>query len=176
MAYAVRLRLLPSARCLFDEPIRVKIAGLRSKQIFTIRARTTDERGVVFSSSAIYRADANGEIDLSRDPSICGSYTGVEPMGLLWSMKPEVMHKDFLKTKALDPVLVNFSVHEEDGRMLAEATNERFLMGDGVSRVTIKEGNFHGVLFTPQGYYACALHLLNLTLLTETFYFFLYFF
>uniref|UniRef100_A0A3B4U4L3 BAAT/Acyl-CoA thioester hydrolase C-terminal domain-containing protein n=1 Tax=Seriola dumerili TaxID=41447 RepID=A0A3B4U4L3_SERDU len=35
---------------------------------------------------------------------------------------------------------------EGEGRMLAEATNERFLIGDGV-----KEGNICGVLFTPPG-------------------------
>ncbi|KAK5606840.1 hypothetical protein CRENBAI_014977 [Crenichthys baileyi] len=151
MTYPVRLRLLPIARCLFDEPIVVKIDGLRSKQVVTIRARTTDERGMLFSSSAAYRADAGGEIDLSRDPSIGGSYTGVEPMGLLWSMKPQILHKDFRKTRALDPVMVNFSLHEEEGRMLAEATNERFLMRDGVSRVPVQEGNINGVLFTPPG-------------------------
>ncbi|XP_047225071.1 acyl-coenzyme A thioesterase 1-like isoform X2 [Girardinichthys multiradiatus] len=151
MAYPVRLRLLPIARCLFDEPIVVKIDGLRSKQVVSIRARTTDERGVVFSSSAAYRAYAGGEIDLSRDPSIGGSYTGVEPMGLLWSMKPQILHKDFRKTRVLDPVMVNFSLHDEEGRMLAEVTNERFLMGDGVSRVPVQEGNINGVLFTPPG-------------------------
>lgn len=138
---------------MFDEPIQVKVAGLKSRQVVTMRARSTDEKGVVFSSSATYEADGNGEIDLVSDPSLSGSYTGVEPMGLLWSMRADTMHKRFQKTKALNPHVVKFSVHEEEGegRMLAEATNERFLIGDGVSRHPVKEGNIRGVLFTPPG-------------------------
>ncbi|CAI5640447.1 unnamed protein product [Oreochromis niloticus] len=151
MSSQVRLKLLPRARCLFDEPIKVKVEGLRSRQVVTMRARLTDEKGVVFSSSATYRADGSGEVDLNRDPSLGGTYVGVEPMGLLWSMRPDTMHKRFQKTKSLEPQLVKFSVYEEEGRILAEETNERLLIGDGVSRVPVKEGNISGVLFTPPG-------------------------
>ena len=154
MSSQVRLRLLPRARCMFDEPVQVKVDGLRSRQVVTMRARSTDEKGTVFSSSATYRADGSGEIDLHRDPSLSGSYTGVQPMGLLWSMRPNPLHKRLLKTKSLNPHVVKFSVHEEEeeGRMLAEATNERLLIADGVSRLTVKEGNVRGVLFTPPGW------------------------
>nr|XP_046263220.1 acyl-coenzyme A thioesterase 1-like isoform X2 [Scatophagus argus] len=153
MSSQVRLMLLPSARCLFDEPVQVKVAGLRSRQVVTMRARSTDDKGVVFSSSATYKADGSGEIHLDRDPSLGGSYVGVEPMGLLWSLKADALHKRFHKISSLNPHVVNFSVHEEDGegRMLAEVTSERFLIGDGVSRHPIKEGNIRGVMFTPPG-------------------------
>ncbi|XP_045907405.1 acyl-coenzyme A thioesterase 6-like isoform X2 [Micropterus dolomieu] len=153
MSSQVRLRLLPSARCLFDEPVQVKVAGLRSRQVVTMKARSTDEKGVVFSSSATYRADGSGEIDLKRDPSLSGSYVGVEPMGLLWSMRADTLHRKFQNTNALNPHVVKVSVHEEEGeeRMLAEANNERLLIGDRVSRLPVKEGNIRGVLFTPPG-------------------------
>ncbi|XP_029970815.1 acyl-coenzyme A thioesterase 1-like [Salarias fasciatus] len=153
MSSQVRLQLLPRARCLFDEPIQVKVAGLKSYQVVTMKARSTDERWVLFNSSAVYRADESGEIDLNRDPSLSGSYVGVEPMGLLWSLSPETLHKHFTKTKALIPHVVKISVHEEgeEGQMLAEVTNERFLIADGVSRVPVSEGNINGVLFTPPG-------------------------
>ncbi|XP_062413549.1 LOW QUALITY PROTEIN: acyl-coenzyme A thioesterase 1-like [Pungitius pungitius] len=151
MSSQVRLSLLPRARCMFDEPVQVKVAGLRSRQVVTLRARSTDEKGVVFSSSATVRADGSGRIDLERDPSLGGTYTGVEPMGLLWSMRPDALHKRFQRTKSLNPHVVKFSVHEEEGGMLAEATNERLLIGDGVIRRPIKEGNIRGVVFTPPG-------------------------
>ncbi|CAN9502786.1 unnamed protein product [Ophioblennius macclurei] len=152
MSSQVRLQLWPRARCLFDEPIQVKVAGLRSKQQVTLKASSTDERGVAFNSSALYRADDSGEIDLNRDPSLGGSYVGVQPMGLLWSMSPNAPHKHFNKTKALVPFVMKISVHEEgEDQVLAEATNERVLMADGVSRVTVREGNINGVLFTPPG-------------------------
>nr|XP_040026565.1 acyl-coenzyme A thioesterase 1-like [Gasterosteus aculeatus aculeatus] len=156
MSSQVRLSLLPRARCMFDEPVQVKVAGLRSGQMVTLRARSTDEKGVVFSSSATFRADGSGQIDLERDPSLGGTYTGIEPMGLLWSMRPDALHKRFQRTKSLNPHVVKIFVHEqkegdEEGRMLAEATNERLLIGDGVIRRTVREGNIRGVLFTPPG-------------------------
>lgn len=151
MASQVRLRLLPGARCLFDEPIQLKVSGLLSRQVVTMRARSTDEKGVVFSSSATYRADGSGEIDLNRDPSLSGSYVGVEPMGLLWSMKAEVLHKRFQKISPLSPHVVNFSVHEEEGMVLAEAINQRCLIRDGVCRTPVNDGNIRGVLYTPPG-------------------------
>ncbi|KAI3374661.1 hypothetical protein L3Q82_021231 [Scortum barcoo] len=129
MSSQVRLRLLPRARCLFDEPVQVKVGGLRSRQVVTMRARSTDEKGVVFSSMATYRADGRGEIHLDRDPS------------LGWELR-----RGGTSGSA-------FSVHEEEGegRMLAEAINERLLMADGVSRLDVNEGNISGVLFTPPG-------------------------
>ncbi|XP_041660232.1 acyl-coenzyme A thioesterase 1-like [Cheilinus undulatus] len=152
MSSQVRLSLLPSSRCLFDEPVQVKVAGLKSRQVVTVRARATEEKGVVFSSSATFRADGNGEIDLNEDPSLSGSYVGVEPMGLFWSMRPETLHKRFRKSNALNPHVVKLSVHEKaKDRMLAVATNERLLIGYGVSRIPVKEGNIHGVLFIPPG-------------------------
>ncbi|XP_039458639.1 acyl-coenzyme A thioesterase 5-like isoform X3 [Oreochromis aureus] len=151
MSSQVRLKLLPSIKCMFDEPIQVKVAGLRPRQVVSMRAKLTDDKGVVFSSSATYRANGNGEVDLKRDPSLGGSYIGVEPMGLLCSMRPLTMHKIYLKTNAINPQVVKFSVHEEEGRLLAEMTNERLLMRDGVTRVPVNEGNICGVLFTPPG-------------------------
>ncbi|XP_047197891.1 acyl-coenzyme A thioesterase 1-like [Hippoglossus stenolepis] len=155
MSSQVRLRLLPGARCLFDEPLQVTVAGLRSQQVVALRARATDEKGVVFSSSATYRADGSGEVDLGRDPSLGGSYVGVEPMGLLRAMRADAVHKRFQKTNSLNPHVVKFSVHEleveGEGRMLAEVANERLLMADGVSRRPVQEGNIRGVLFTPPG-------------------------
>uniref|UniRef100_A0A3Q1H5C9 Acyl-CoA thioester hydrolase/bile acid-CoA amino acid N-acetyltransferase domain-containing protein n=1 Tax=Acanthochromis polyacanthus TaxID=80966 RepID=A0A3Q1H5C9_9TELE len=118
------------------------VAGLRSKQLVTMRARSTDDKGVMFSSSATYRADGSGQIHLDRDPSLSGSYVGVEPMGLLWSMKPDTLHTCFRKTHLQMPHIVTLSVHDkEDNRMLAEVTNKRYLIGDGVSRIPKKEGN-----------------------------------
>ncbi|XP_076004510.1 acyl-coenzyme A thioesterase 6-like [Genypterus blacodes] len=153
MASLIRLRLLPRAKCLFDEPIQVKVAGLRSKQLVTMKATATDDRAVIFTSSATYRADDCGEVDLQRDPSLRGSYVGVEPMGLLWSMRPNMKHGYYYKKNALSSHLVRFSVHEgeEEGGMLAEATNERLLIGDGVTRLPVKEGKIKGALFTPPG-------------------------
>jgi hypothetical protein len=36
----------------------------------------------------VFRADAGGDVDTSRDPSAGGDYTGVDPFGLFWSAHP----------------------------------------------------------------------------------------
>ncbi|CAL8279039.1 unnamed protein product [Lota lota] len=154
MSSLVRLRLLPSAKCLYTQPVQVLVDGLRSSQVVTMKARATDDKGVLFHASAVYRADSGGVLDLRRDPSLGGSYTGVEPMGLLWSLMADALHTKFYKSDSRKPHVVRFSVHEGEaaaGPALAEATNERHLLADGVARQPIKEGNIRGVLFVPPG-------------------------
>ncbi|KAJ3595264.1 hypothetical protein NHX12_004568 [Muraenolepis orangiensis] len=154
MSSLVRLRLLPSAKCLYTQPVQVLVDGLRSSQVVTVKAGTTDDKGTLFHASAVYRAGADGGVDLGRDPSLGGSYRGVEPMGLLSSLRADVLHAKFFKIDSRKPHVVRFSVHEgeeEAGATLAEATNERRLLADGVSRQPIDEGNIRGVLFVPPG-------------------------
>uniref|UniRef100_A0A8C6ULR8 Acyl-coenzyme A thioesterase 1-like n=1 Tax=Neogobius melanostomus TaxID=47308 RepID=A0A8C6ULR8_9GOBI len=148
----VRLSLLPSVRCMFDDPLQIRVTGLSSQQDVVLRASATDEKGSNFSSWAEFRADHSGQVDVSRDAPLSGSYNGVQPMGLLWSLNPEVPHKHFFKNQALSPHVVSFSVvNKQDGQILAQETNERCILGNGVQRQTVTEQGFTGVLFTPPG-------------------------
>ncbi len=51
-----------------------------------MRAHTDDAAGVRFTSWARFVADLNGILDLSLQAPLEGSYVGVDPSGLLWSM------------------------------------------------------------------------------------------
>jgi len=73
---------------LADEPVHVAVSGLAPGELATIAVRSTDARGVGWAASAVYRANASGEIDLSRAPAMSGSYRGTSAMGLIWSMHP----------------------------------------------------------------------------------------
>ncbi|XP_047006996.1 acyl-coenzyme A thioesterase 1 isoform X1 [Ictalurus punctatus] len=146
----VQLRILPSSSCFFDEAVQVQVSGLPPGQNVELRAKHTDDKGVVFKAAATYRADQQGEVDLSRQPSTGGSYTGVEPMGLFWSMLPESPHKKLLKRDASRPALIHIEVHK-DGQILTEETNERRFMADGVQRVPVRHGRLRGTLFIPPG-------------------------
>ena len=94
-------------------------------------------------------------MDLERHSSLGGSYSGVEPMGLLWSLRADKPHVKFFKSDARNPHHVKFSVHDGEGegggRVLAEVTNERHLLDDGVSRVPVTGKSIRGILFTPPG-------------------------
>ncbi|HEX4094402.1 MAG TPA: acyl-CoA thioesterase/bile acid-CoA:amino acid N-acyltransferase family protein [Trebonia sp.] len=71
-----------------DQPVQIRVAGLRAGQQATVQVTSTDAAGVQWKSSAVFRADAAGTVDLSSAAALSGSYTGVSGMGLIWSMSP----------------------------------------------------------------------------------------
>ena len=79
---------LSARSSLVDKITKINVFRLKSLQKITLGARVVGDRGQVFESHAHYIADKHGEVDVCRDSSVGGSYSGVSPMGLLWSMKP----------------------------------------------------------------------------------------
>lgn len=137
---------------MYDEPLQISVTGLSSQQDVVLRARATDDRGNDFTSWAEFRADHSGQVSVWQDAPLRGSYSGVQPMGLLCSMTPVIKYKKFTKTSALRPHLVHFSVHDKQTDLtLAQETNERCILGNGVQREVVTERGFTGVLFTPPG-------------------------
>lgn len=153
MAFSqIRLKILPSVRCLFDKMVQVKVEGLAPYKQVQLRSKLVDDRGVIFKASALYKADETGQVDVCRTPSLGGSYTGVEPMGLFWSMAPETPHSKFLKKNVVSPTLVDIeALCGETGEVLASETNERDYMTEGMRRIPVQEGRIRGVLFVPPG-------------------------
>ncbi|XP_074961734.1 peroxisomal succinyl-coenzyme A thioesterase-like isoform X2 [Phalacrocorax aristotelis] len=151
---AVQVTVLPSHRCLFDDPVQICVAGLLPQQVVTLRASLVDESGELFQAHAHYRAGSNGELDLSHSPSLGGSYSGVEPMGLLWSLQSKAPYKRLAKRNVLTPFYVEFEVYEghmETSCLLGKCTNERWFLGEGVKRISVREGRLKATLFLPPG-------------------------
>ncbi|XP_051511707.1 acyl-coenzyme A thioesterase 1-like [Myxocyprinus asiaticus] len=146
----VILRLSPSSRCSFENPVHVTVSGLNPQQHVELRSKMTDDKGVVFKASAIYRADDSGQVDLNCHSSLGGSYTGIEPAGLFWALKAEVLSSKFVKKDVTRPSLVDIEVLSND-KVIAKVTNERHCMADGVRRVPVAEGRIRGTLFLPPG-------------------------
>ncbi|MBX7265813.1 acyl-CoA thioesterase/BAAT N-terminal domain-containing protein [Micromonospora sp. Llam7] len=76
------------AAALADEPVRVRVGGLAAGERVVVSAEAEEYSGRSWRSEAIFVADANGTVDVSRDAPVEGSYSGVDPMGLFWSMDP----------------------------------------------------------------------------------------
>ncbi|XP_067894471.1 acyl-coenzyme A thioesterase 1-like [Heterodontus francisci] len=156
---AVSVQLQPSSKCLFDEPVQVRVGGLSPLQQVTMKASLTDEKGQGFHSLAFYRADGQGELDLCQSPSLGGHYTGTEPMGLFWSLSPRTPFTRLVKRDvATSPLSVHIEVFDGHGTLeqlpeqpLAVAVNERWFMKEGVTRIPVREGRVRGVLFVPPG-------------------------
>ncbi|XP_069866915.1 bile acid-CoA:amino acid N-acyltransferase-like [Dipodomys merriami] len=144
---------------LADEPVRIRATGLIPFQTVCFQASVKDEKEDVFRSQAFFRANEAGEVDLERDPSLGGDYTGIHPMGLFWSLKPEnpltrllkkdVMNSPFqIQLKVSEPQLPLKNVHSVPK---ASLTLERWYVAPGVTRILIKEGRLRGALFVPPG-------------------------
>src|SRR6516165_7851386 len=71
---------------LADQAVHVKITGLNRGELVNVELGSTDARGVPWQASASYRADAEGDVDLSTEAAISGSYRGVSGTGLIWSL------------------------------------------------------------------------------------------
>ncbi|EDL81472.1 rCG20886 [Rattus norvegicus] len=147
--------LEPAVGCLCDQPVHITVRGLGPEQPVTLRAALRDEKGALFRAHARYRADAHGVLDLERAPALGGSFTGLEPMGLIWAMEPERPFWRLVKRDVQTPFVVELEVldgHEPDGgRLLAQAVHERHFMAPGVRRVPVREGRVRATLFLPPG-------------------------
>ena len=146
---------------LIDEKVKILVFGLSVNQKITLRARVIGDKGQVFESHAHYIADKHGEVDVCRDSSVGGSYSGVSPMGLLWSMKPAPGQRKGIRlmksdvTKPYNIVLNSFDGHvtpqESSLKLMSNQTFQKWYMADGVKRIPVREGRIRGTLFIPPG-------------------------
>ncbi|KAJ6667224.1 hypothetical protein lerEdw1_017202 [Lerista edwardsae] len=150
-----RVRFSPAGRSLFDQPVAIAVDGLRPRQAVTLRASLQDESGELFESRARYQADSEGRLDLARSPALeGGSFSGLDPMGLLWSLTPQTPFRRLVKRDVQRPFVLDLEVREGDGdsgRLLATGSHERHFLREGVERVPVREGRTRATLFLPPG-------------------------
>jgi hypothetical protein len=72
---------------LVDRPVAVPVTGLPAGALTTLTARARDTGGITWSATAQFKATSAGEVSLGQ-PSLAGSYTGVNPTGLFTLMAP----------------------------------------------------------------------------------------
>uniref|UniRef100_A0A4W6DBF7 Acyl-CoA thioesterase 19 n=1 Tax=Lates calcarifer TaxID=8187 RepID=A0A4W6DBF7_LATCA len=151
----VKLSVQPS-RGLMDEKFIVLVQNVWPGFQLTVHALHQCEDGHSWEAFGHYAADATG-----TDPSLGGTYSGVEPMGLLWSLRPVPGSKPGLRMRKMNvqtPMEVTISVyqgHQTEGFVdqvpLAGVLVERWYMAPGVRRIPITEGGLTATLFLPPG-------------------------
>ncbi|XP_049928876.1 peroxisomal succinyl-coenzyme A thioesterase-like isoform X2 [Epinephelus moara] len=156
----VKLSVQPS-RGLVDEKFTVLVQNLFPGFQLTVRALHQCEDGHTWDAFAHYIANAIGEVNVSEDLSLGGTYSGVEPMGLLWSLRPVPGSKPWLRLRKMNvqtPMEFTISVyqgHLTEGFMdqvpLASVVVERWYMAPGVRRIPITEDGLTATLFLPPG-------------------------
>ncbi|XP_061168852.1 acyl-coenzyme A amino acid N-acyltransferase 1-like [Saccostrea echinata] len=148
---------------LVDERVHIEVEGLPQNKPITIKA-SFQEEGQRFCSYGCFTSTDGGHVMVERQAAVQGTYTGVEPMGLFWSMKPEPSQRQqirFLKRNVTTPIIVTFAVLEghlcwvelfdPPTKPLAISKVYRWYKHKSVRREIVREGNIRGVLFTPSG-------------------------
>ncbi|EHP38067.1 acyl-coenzyme A thioesterase AcoT [Cupriavidus basilensis OR16] len=135
---------------LIDVARRISVTGLRPGASIAIATRTLRGRELAWASEATFVADAAGTVELARDAPLSGSYTGVSPMGLLWSQRPldsdsrEQFHAD-----ATRPLVTEITVRADGAQARGELVQR--LTAAGVTRREVREDGLVGTLYLPAG-------------------------
>ncbi|XP_052273691.1 acyl-coenzyme A thioesterase 1-like isoform X2 [Dreissena polymorpha] len=148
---------------LVDDVITITVHGLGAGQRITLRAQMQRD-GRTFGACAWFTADDNGVIILARDASTGGTYEGISPMGLFWSMKsaPDQPYGLRLLVRnasfalicdiAAFPGHVNFAeVFNPDHVPMCTRSIRRWYMSRGVQKTPVRQGRLRGTMFIPPG-------------------------
>lgn len=141
---------------LADRAVHVRLSGLAAGDEVTVTATAADYRQRRWRGWANFRADDRGRVDLDRARPISGTYSGVDGMGLFWSMHPpsgDAAHDTFLPPypDSRQPAYqVRLSV-TAPGRRPAQRTLTRQWLAAGVTRrtFTVRADKISGELFLP---------------------------
>ena len=132
-----------------DEPFRLTASGLPPGEPVTIRAATRDGELREWASYATFLAGDDGTVDVSTAAPLSGTYSGVDPTGLLWSMQPvERGPRTFFVRRKAAPLRVRVAL-ESGGRELASCEVDRTFGGESVVRRVADGRGLAGDLFFP---------------------------
>lgn len=160
-----------------DEQVNITVQRLKPGDRITLRA-TYEHPGrmqsTYYQSYAQYEAGINGCIDLTKSPSLNGTYKGVEPMGLFWSMIPlpnQSVNTTATRIVIKDPSVpleiklelysgflyfegnsnpVRNSAEYEASKLDSLTLYRRYMFPNAVSEETVCYGRLQGSLFAPR--------------------------
>ena len=128
-----------------DTELRITLTGFAADESVTVHASTRDGSGRPLHAQARFHTDADGEVDVATQAPVDGTYSGPEPMGLIWSASPadgEVRRP----SGALPPARLTLTA-EVRGDVVATTTLDRLRLPEGVRRSVVREQGLVGTLF-----------------------------
>lgn len=133
-----------------DEDVMIKVSGCLANAEVFIKAITYDEKGKMFYSYARFIANKEGEIDVSSQKPIEGTYNEMDGSGLFWSMKhADSKLDDYYEKGNLDKVTINLFLIVNDVEV-DSLTIFRYFYKSGVKKEVIQIEEVNGTLFQPE--------------------------
>ena len=136
---------------LIDQPIAIALRGFAPRQPVRVTATQTYADTARWESRATFISDNDGQVDVTRQAPVSGTYEGVAPMGLFWSMdRLPSEARPMPRGAIMLPVPIRLEAEGTHGRR-AEITIVRRVAGPGVTRHLIRTDGLVGTLFLPPG-------------------------
>jgi acetyl esterase/lipase len=147
-----RIKVEPVTQ-LFGIPASIKVVNLKAGESVTIRAHSKDGLGVDWKSMATYTANKVGVVDLEKHSPVSGDYTGVDPLGLLWSMKPVALKNNRVRPyhfENLDAIVIQLHVETSSGKSATVEIKRFFQLPSTELLCTpIEHEELEGILYHP---------------------------
>lgn len=132
---------------LIDQPLEIKVAETTPNQLVKLQATTTDSDGKVWKASGLFQTDEKGQLNLATASSLQGSYCGIDPMGLFWSMQiPNDPNATFKTENDSFSITLELSIDE---KICASQCITRLKRLPEVKRIPIKKDGIIGLMFIP---------------------------
>lgn len=149
-AAAPSLAVAPET-ALVDQPVSIAVTGCTPGRTVVLRAVCFDDDGMRWESRATFEANADGRVDPAGQAPKYGTYDGVDPMGLFWSMLNDEGpgSQTMFADDGLDPLHVVLQL-EIDGEVRESRRLVRRRIRPGVTRREVRERGLVGTLFLPQ--------------------------
>jgi len=137
------------ARVLIDQPAVIRVTGAQPNERLTIEAELVDGADGRWDSRSDFVADADGNVDTSKQAPVGGSYKEVSAMGPVWSMKPVGLREGrYQPPREFGVQTIEF--HLMRGKAVVSAAHrEQSPIAEGVERIVVHDGSLRGLLFTP---------------------------
>lgn len=100
-------------QAMIDQSLTIIFDGLNPEEVMQVTAECIDQHGTKWQSSARFKADIHGVIDVSKVAPLDGSYHSIDPMGLIWSMTPQNERAPFFYYEG-DFFKVNFKAYRNN--------------------------------------------------------------
>ena len=132
---------------LVDQETIIVVKNLKPKEIISVRAEAIDDANSRWFSSASFQTSEKGFVDLSQQSPLEGSYTGIDSMGLLWSMESEEGPHATFTTKN-EQFAINLRVFRANQEITSKKII-RLLKSPEVEKREVRENGLVATLFLP---------------------------
>ncbi len=133
---------------LADQPVTIRLSGLAPGQTTRVDAHLVDALDDAWAGWATFRADAHGTVDVATAAPLAGTYRGVQPMGLLWSMPTQLGAVDPASSALQTTETLTLTVTVR-GQRVARVATKREVVAPGVTATVVHAAGLEGVLYRP---------------------------